>query len=723
MLELPDLYNTIIGGLVVAALTGINGVIFSLFKKKSVIRKWKEKEEVKGKIELGPERFKLVKSTTFIPTMGQTEGPHDSDIITISDNRFDLADKLLKEIFSIDERVWKKRFAILGGSGMGKSTFSAYFFYKYISYYKYKECKYPIYIKYLGQKNVLADLSKMTTDNDVSQAILILDALDENIDATMDMESFMDNLEEIIDKYRIVILTSRTQFFPNKNREPSKGTVIQNSPTNKLLPWQKIYISPFNEEETIKYLEQKYKIPSDEYSKAKRIADMSNDLMMRPMILSFIDDLLDLAGNRTILVSEVYARIIEKWLSKECEGQKVNYIDLFTFSKKLSLFIYDKWEQSGGAFVSDEDFQHFMLDNGYHDSPYSFKERSLVNRRNDGSIKFSHKSFLEFFLAINSIENPGKSFKSGVFDVADNFAKELYQMYINGKEFLGISYSPSPVFNFDNQFSSLESIIKEGENYMSDKSLVDCEKKVLMNKLLYNYWELTIQCLPYLYEKLPYKQFTYNSKRELLQKSEKLTEPIEECLANLQKCMLNNNSLSYKKIFFVIEDCHKTISLYYQLPRSVFNEGKNGLTKGTRERNNKDFIIFPSIYSKEFLTDNLLSNYVNVGIGFNDDETIYKLVNKCLDNKDILDIICIYKESANLDILANFIQGLCNSLNVTSPCIIIAININKSRLHYVINRQTISYKLEQIKNCLSNMLALDSAILSYNRPTSSELTS
>ena len=33
MLELPDLYNTIIGGLVVAALTGINGVIFSLLKK------------------------------------------------------------------------------------------------------------------------------------------------------------------------------------------------------------------------------------------------------------------------------------------------------------------------------------------------------------------------------------------------------------------------------------------------------------------------------------------------------------------------------------------------------------------------------------------------------------------------------------------------------------------------------------------------------------------
>ena len=41
----------------------------------------------------------------------------------------------------------------------------------------------------------------------------------------------------------------------------------------------------------------------------------------------------------------------------------------------------------------------------YQDIPYSFRGRSLVNRRGDGSIKFSHKSFWEFFLAINSIEN------------------------------------------------------------------------------------------------------------------------------------------------------------------------------------------------------------------------------------------------------------------------------------------------------------------------------
>ena len=340
MIEIPSLFNTILGGLIVAGITGICGIIWSFLNKRTEIRKWKEEEEIKGKIELGAERLKLVKSSTFIPTMGQTEAPHDSDNIIISEDRFDLANLILKEIFLQDGDAWKKRFAILGGSGMGKSSFSAHLFHKYISYYKFKECRYPIFIKYLGQKNVLEDLSKIVIDNDVSQSILILDALDENIDANRNMESFIDRLEEITDKFRIVILTCRTQFFPNKNSEPSKGTVLQNSPTNRFLPWRKIYISPFNEEETIKYLEQKYKIPSKDYTKAKKIADMSDDLMMRPMILSFIDDLLDLASNKKLLVTEVYARIIDKWLSKECEGQKTNKADLFNFSKKWKIIFF-----------------------------------------------------------------------------------------------------------------------------------------------------------------------------------------------------------------------------------------------------------------------------------------------------------------------------------------------------------------------------------------------
>ncbi len=699
MIELPALYNTIIGGLIVAVITGISGFVWSLLKKRAAIKKWKEEEEVKGKIELGAERFKLVKSSTFIPTMGQKEGPHDSDIITISDNRFDLVDKLLNEIFSADEGAWKKRFAILGGTGMGKSTFSAYLFYKYINLYKFNECKYPIFIKYLGQKNVINELRKMSENNDVSQSVLILDALDENIDAIKDTKAFLDIIEEITDKYRIVILTSRTQFFSDKGNEPAKGTVQQNSHNHKFLSWEIMYISPFSEEETIKYLGTKYKIPSEGYSKAKKIADLSNDLLMRPMILSFVDDLLDLANNKTILVSEIYARIIEKWLSKECEGQALDKSELFDFSKKLSLYIYEKWVQSGEAYITEDEFQSFLLKNDYQDNPYSFRGRSLVNRRGDGSIKFSHKSFWEFFLSINSIENPGKSFKPDVFDTAEIFAKELYQMYLNGKELLNISYCPNTIFEINDNFSLLDNIVEEGKDKLLNPSLSENERNSFANKLICKYWELSIRRLPCQYEKLPYKQFDHNSRGELLQHGDKLTEPIEECLANLQHCFLNNQ-LSCKELFSVIEDCHQTIHLYSHLPMFALNRNSSSMSIKLLSKN---FVVFPFLYSETFLKNFLSRNYINIGIGFNDEKTIYEIINKCTNNKDIIDVICVNREGDDLDSHVRFISGLSNYVSKVSFCIIVVVKINNVYLYYVVNKKTLSYTSEQIRLCLTNM--------------------
>ena len=496
MLELPALYSTIIGGLIVAVITGISGLAWSLLKKRAAIRKWKEKEEVKGESELGADRFKLVKSSTFIPTMGQTEGPHDSDNITISYNRFDLADKLLKDIFAPNEGVWKKRYAILGGTGMGKSTFSAYFFYKYINQYKYNNCKYPIFAKYLGQKNVLNDLRKMSKDSNVNQSILILDALDENKDAVKDTKVFLDKIEEITDKYKIVILTSRTQFFSNKGSEPTKGTVQQNSHTYRFLSWDKIYISPFSEEETIQYLEHKYKIPSKEYSKAKRIADLSKDLVMRPMVLSYMDALLELADNKELSIAEIYYKIIDEWLSKECDGYSLDKSDLFTFSKELALFLYEKWEQTSDSYITEEEYNNFISLNGYQNIPYSFKGRSLINRRSDGSIKFSHKSFWEFFLAICSFEYPGKIFNINGFEMATIFSKELYKFFMNDVSFEGIHYYRPNLFSSKDNLTEMGKILEDGKrnnNISGDESTWNN----LFPNLITKYWESIIQRLPY----------------------------------------------------------------------------------------------------------------------------------------------------------------------------------------------------------------------------------
>lgn len=716
MIELPALYNTIIGGLIVAVITGISGLVWSLIKRRAAIKRWKEEEIVKGISELGDDRFKLVKSSKFIPTMGQIDkGPHDSDIITRSNSSFDLVDKLLKDIFSPDEGTWKRRFAILGGTGMGKSTFSAYLFYKYINYYKYKECKYPICIKYLGQKDVMSDLRKMSEKNDVSQSILILDALDENRDAANDTKAFLEEIEEITDKYRMVILTSRTQFFPNKESEPTKGNVIQNSHSNRFLFWERIYISPFDKEETQRYLETKFKVPSKEYSKAIIIADLSNDLMMRPMILSYVDYLLDLADNKIIMVSEIYVRIIDKWLSDECEGQALGKSDLFAFSKNLSFYIYEKWKQSGDSYVTEEEFQNFLSQNNYQDIPYSFRGRSLVNRRGDGSVKFSHKSIWEFFLAINSIENPGKSFKPKVFDAAENFSKELYQLYLNGKAILGINYCTPIIFDQVDNFFTIDNKLEEGKKNIYNSSLTDSEKDTLLRKLLFYYWGMSIRRLAYQYKKMPYKQWEHNSKGEMISHGEKLTEPIDLFLSKLQDCFLSLHKLNYRDLFSKMEDCQQSIHLYAQLP--ILNGQDFGRYGKSTKPIANDFVTFPSFFSENLLNNYLSHNYINIGIGFSEDKRIYEIIEKCTKNHD-LDIVCVYRDNNNLDSHVNFICGLSTYLTELSSCIIVIINIDTLVLYYAINKLTRMYNSEQVRLCLSNMLSVNSLIQNNIEKTS-----
>lgn len=675
MLELPALYNTIIGGLIVAVITGISGLVWSLFRKRNAIRKWKEEEEVKGIIELGAERFKLVKSSTFIPTMGQIEGPHDSDNITRSNRSFDLVDKLLKDIFSPDEGTWKRRFAILGGTGMGKSTFSAYLFYKYINYYKYKECKYPIYIKYLGQKDVLSDLRNMSEKNDVSQSILILDALDENRNATNDTKAFLDEIEEITDKYRIVILTSRTQFFPNKESEPTKGNILQNSRSNRFLLWEVIYISPFDEKETRRYLETKFKVPSKEYSKAIKIAALSNDLMMRPMILSYVNYLLDLADNKTIKVSEIYARIIDKWLSDECEGQALGKSDLYTFSKNLSFYIYEKWKQSGESYVTEEEFQNFLSQNDYHDIPYSFRGRSLVNRRGDGSIKFSHKSFWEFFMAVNSIENPFKSFEREGFDMAPIIAKEINQLYLTGTKLDHINYYHSSFFEHTNgaYSSKLFFILKKGQDALKKSNLLD-EKTIIARCNLSEYWEVFVKKL---------SGELYSSVLVIKDSTGTYKKQIDEYICDIQNAFNKTSESDYMTIFFSHRIIREDFMIKSNMPI-------------------KEIIIFPDM--DKDLTDELISNNnISIGKGFYNNDSIYLTIKRIANRIPNISVICVYIDGENICDIANFIHRL-SSQYIDNPLrIIIKVKYDSKELLYVVNKNTKTSNIQNIESCLLNM--------------------
>lgn len=201
--ELSNLYTAILGGLTVAILTGLFATIIRAIKKVRENKEWKGSEIAKKLVsELNEDRLELITSPIYIPTMGQKNGPHNNENVIEPDaNRYPLVEKLLNEILAKNAVVGKKRYAILGGSGMGKSTFSASLFHKYTYRYKFKKSPWPIYVKYLGKKNVLKEIQNIDEPN-ISQSIIILDALDENIEATKNLKGLMDKIEELTDKFR-----------------------------------------------------------------------------------------------------------------------------------------------------------------------------------------------------------------------------------------------------------------------------------------------------------------------------------------------------------------------------------------------------------------------------------------------------------------------------------------------------------------------------------------
>lgn len=423
---------TIIGG----------GGLIGFFKHRNDVKKWRRNEISKLGDIIDDEILRLIKSRKYINTMGQYEPPHDDESIYISPERFSLPDKLIDDFKSNKESIDKKRYIIMGGSGMGKSTFSAALFYKYIQSSKNEKKSCPIYIKSLGNTNVIDEIKSLGGEHSQS-SILILDALDENINATQNITSFMDELDKATRNFKTVIITCRTQFFNDRDSEPNKLNINITGASKRTLSYERIYLSPFTEEEAKKYLRRKFRLWNNrKYTQSIHIAEKCWDVLSRPMVLSFIDDLMDIDNIKNISQVEIYSTIIDKWFDREIEvqpiDQHINKTQLYSFSKELSIFMYNRSSIS----IDKTDFDSFLQDHGFKKSPYSFKARSLLNRNNDGSIKFSHKSFWEFFIAIIVFEHPGRYYISNNINISLSklFFDELNTLYIEGKKIDSVQF-------------------------------------------------------------------------------------------------------------------------------------------------------------------------------------------------------------------------------------------------------------------------------------------
>lgn len=413
----------------------------------SFIKKWQTHvKNMKAATDLEPYfNYKNVKQSTklFIQTQGQSYTPtheEEPDESTKFIVKKLLIPWFLKTAFN-EKKASNKFYLILGDSGMGKTTFLINL---YISYVSQFTKKHKIKLIPFGDDRIISHLTELGKKQDEAKnTFLLLDAFDEfkgllhpdRPDGLTDDERFRKRLDEIIEltrDFREIVITSRTQYFPGQEEKPYE-LKIPRFDDEGFHTLAKLYISPFESNEIEKYLNKKYGILKFWNRKKKQIAkgivEASPKLMVRPMLLAYIDYLVD---SKQIFATtyQIYETLIEKWIEREANKRKNENTtrekfkdDLYVFSKQTALTIYRNQKYTGTLSIDKDTATTLCNTENLNLKDYEITGQSLLTRDANHNWKFAHKSILEFFLAKQCLEDNefAKKFEFTGMDMANTF--------------------------------------------------------------------------------------------------------------------------------------------------------------------------------------------------------------------------------------------------------------------------------------------------------------
>lgn len=312
----------------------------------------------------------------------------------------------LKKAFKSDSDDHRFYF-ILADSGMGKTTFMINLYQQYVS--KVFNKGYDIKLIPLGIRNVDAEIEKLKPNS--KNTILLLDAFDEDDKAAINYQKRIFEIIDMVWDFREVIFTCRTQFFPSEIEEPNETGIVKFASNHEKHIFKKLYISPFDNKDISKYLKRKYSLIEWKKRKAaKTLVLKARNLVVRPMLLNYIDDLI-LDEKNYEYSFEIYEKLIEKWIIRETNRVPSNRKKTFSaglsnFSKKMALKVYEShWLGLKEFFINSTELNTVLEDNNFDLESWEATGRSLLNRNAEGGFKFAHKSILEYFLALEVFSN------------------------------------------------------------------------------------------------------------------------------------------------------------------------------------------------------------------------------------------------------------------------------------------------------------------------------
>ena len=346
------------------------------------------------------------------------------------ENKELLRDFFINKVFIKESDENNTVFFLFGDSGTGKTAALVHLFDDYIKKHNAFNLPFNIRLISLRREDSLNEITNIPKE-ERKKLILLLDAMDETpeVNDPTQLDGFLNKLKTSFLDFARIVITCRPQFFPDDVRQELITHPQGIRTSTGFLECSIKYLAPFDKQQIQEYLDKAITLRSENPRRreAEKIVNMQPAIAIRPLVLSFIKDIVD--ANRPINTTlDLFDTIIYSILKRDIKktfGQK-NLEDKITQWWKASSKVASHMYQHNRLTITDTELDKILPDN----IEKQFKKRSLLTRYKD-EYHFSHKSFYEYFMAHRFFFYSYEIEQLYGMDFALLLFDELYDAYCN----------------------------------------------------------------------------------------------------------------------------------------------------------------------------------------------------------------------------------------------------------------------------------------------------
>ncbi len=332
---------------------------------------------------------------------------------------------------------------ILADSGMGKSAFLLNYYARHRRRGWWRHRGIELKLVALNQGDADEAIASVPVA-DRKKTVLFLDALDEDTKAIADHRARLVELIQFSKQFRSVVITCRSQFFPRDEEITTDTGVVTGGPSSGLKQYflQKLYLSPFTDEQVETYLRRRFRWgrPRNE---ARAVVRRIPDLMARPLLLTYVEDLT--TGKGVEFAYQMYETVVERWCQRESAFVAPNKLREFSEWAAVEMFLTRG--ERGSERMPEAELKPLAEKYGIELEKWQLRGRSLLNRDAAGNYKFSHRSIMEYLFVKRFTRGQAPAHGEPWTDLMKRFLQEMMPVFDpvpNVKDSLTYVFIPAP---------------------------------------------------------------------------------------------------------------------------------------------------------------------------------------------------------------------------------------------------------------------------------------